>query len=125
MALDRSKIIPDILDRIASGQSLVQAAKANSMSWSTFFDWIKEEEGLADKYARARELQAEYYADEIVRISDETEDPQKARLQVDARKWVASKLLPRKYGERIDVTSKDEKIQANTLHITREVIGGK
>jgi hypothetical protein len=95
------------------------------MSWSTFFDWIKEEEGLADKYARARELQAEYYADEIVRISDETEDPQKARLQVDARKWVASKLLPRKFGERIDVTSKDEKIQANTLHITREVIGGK
>jgi len=68
-------------------------------------------------YDRAREEQAETLADEIIAIADEThqdyiedkdgnervngEAIQRSRLKVDARKWVASKLKPRKYGERI------------------------
>jgi hypothetical protein len=88
-----------------------------------FFYWLAADKTLADQYAKAREAQAEFMADEIMNIADDgTNDwmEQKApdgmtagykfngeavsrsRLRVDARKWVASKLLPKKYGEKID-----------------------
>lgn len=67
---------------------------------STVRLWATEDrEGFAAHYARAREGQADHYADEIIRIADEAEDAQIGRLRVDARKWVASKLAPKKYGE--------------------------
>ena len=54
---------------------------------------------------RAREAQADCWASEIVDLADETladaNHVAKARLQIDTRKWVACKLLPRKYGERV------------------------
>lgn len=55
---------------------------------------------FGNDYARARELQAETFADQVVTIADECEDANHARVRVDARKWAASKILPKKYGER-------------------------
>jgi hypothetical protein len=58
---------------------------------------------------RARAAQAECLADELVEIADEVQDTddmvkvQAAKLRIDTRKWVASKLLPKKYGERVDM----------------------
>ena len=51
---------------------------------------------------RARAVQADHYADEIIEIVDTETDPVRARVRMDGRKWVASKLAPRKYGDRID-----------------------
>ena len=85
---------------------------------STVFRWLDKHGAFRDMYARAREAQAEFYANQIIDIADETpitEQPypdggvtmridaagvQRNKLRVDARKWVAAKLLPRKYGER-------------------------
>jgi hypothetical protein len=83
------------------------------------FDWIHDDAVFAKQYARARELQAELYADEIVAISDDgsndtyiddegkthvdTDVIARSKLRVDARKWVASKLLPKKYGDKAAV----------------------
>ena len=69
------------------------------------------------QYARAREEQAETYADEIVAIADDGRNDTyidengnervnqdvvaRSRLRVEARKWVASKLKPKKYGDRL------------------------
>jgi len=84
-------------------------------------------------YTRARESQADVLADEILEIADETskdtistekgEYPDKewinrSRLRVDARKWIASKLKPKKYGDKIDVTTDGEKISQGTSKIT-------
>ena len=53
--------------------------------------------------ARAREDLAEYQAGEIVKIADNQElDPQSRRVMVDARKWIASKLKSRVYGDKVD-----------------------
>jgi hypothetical protein len=64
-----------------------------------------ERRGFSAQYARAREAQADCWASEIVDLADETladaNHVAKARLQIDARKWVASKLMPRKYGDRV------------------------
>lgn len=61
-----------------------------------------------EQYARAREAQAEFYADELIDIADDSGtaskpvDVNRSRLRVDARKWVAAKLLPRKYGDKME-----------------------
>lgn len=92
--------------------------------------WITENESFRRKYAHARELQAEYLADQIIEIADdkhgdvmmikrgdeevEAENREfinRSRVKIDARKWKASKLYPKKYSERVDITSDGEKIQ--------------
>jgi hypothetical protein len=72
---------------------------------ATVFRWLADEERqtFREQYARAREEQAECLADEIVGIADgdnEDADPQRDKLRVDARKWVAAKLKPKKYGDK-------------------------
>lgn len=93
-----------ICTRLAEGESLLQITKDPKMpAYSTVRKAIVESESLAEKYARARTAQAEHYAAEIIQIADTTDDPNKARLQIDARKWYASKLAPKNFGERLDV----------------------
>jgi hypothetical protein len=114
-----------ICERIAEGESLRSICRDESMpSLSSVFKWLSAQPEFADQYARGREAQADTLADEIVDIADDgkrdyvdadgvrTVDHDhiaRARLRVDARKWIASKLKPKKYGERIqqEVTGKD------------------
>jgi hypothetical protein len=66
-------------------------------------------------YTRAREAQADYLADEIISISDHSEEDhtaftganvvQRDKLRVEARKWIAAKLKPKKYGDKVEVES--------------------
>lgn len=86
---------------LASGFSLRAACKQHGFPSTEFVRrWLLEDEIFCAQYVRAREEQAEYYADEIVHIADSEDDPNKAKVRVDARKWVAAKLLPKKYGDR-------------------------
>lgn len=70
----------------------------------TVMKWLGQQPSFAEQYARARETQADTIFDEIVDLADEAgytnERIAKARLQIDARKWVAGKLRPKKYGEK-------------------------
>ena len=89
---------------------------------STVFKWLSEQEEFSDRYASAREAQGDKLFDEIVAIADEqpgttdqgaTDSGMVAdkRLRVDARKWVASKLAPKKYGDKqqVDIGNADGK----------------
>lgn len=71
--------------------------------YSTVMQWLDRKPMFAEMYARAKEAQADLMAGRIVEIADSAgaEDVNVARLRVDARKWVAAKLKPRKYGERV------------------------
>lgn len=108
-----------ICERIADGESLRSICKDEGMpSRMTVFRWLADPERVAfrDQYARAREEQAEFYAESIIEIADEKEVEAtyqgedvrldlsssaiaRNRLRVDARKWYASKLAPKKYGD--------------------------
>jgi len=98
------EIADAICERLAEGESLRKICLADGMpNKATVFRWLVAHPTFSDQYARAREEQAETLADEIVEISDgdgEASDPQRDRLRVDARKWVASKLKPKKYGDK-------------------------
>ena len=108
--------VDTICTLIAEGASLksILRTEKGMPSMPTILKWLENHKQFANQYARAREVQADTYADEITEISDsvkgETENAivQAARLRVDARKWIASKLKPRKYGERIEVNQKSE-----------------
>jgi hypothetical protein len=95
-----------VCDEIAKGKSLREICAPDDMpAPSTICLWLKESIDFAEQYAHAREQQAELYADEIIEIADKAkpDDVQVARLQVDARKWKASKLAPKKYGDKLDL----------------------
>ena len=68
---------------------------------STVYAWLGEKAEFSEKYARARERQADRRADEIIEIADTVADAAIARNRIDARKWAASKLAPKKYGDKI------------------------
>jgi hypothetical protein len=94
-------IADKVCRHIAEGESLREICEAADMpSRETIRLWLKEHEDFVGQYARAREEQADHYADEIIEIADMATDAQLARLRVDARKWKASKLAPKRYGER-------------------------
>lgn len=127
-----SKYVCDKICELISTTSngLVTICKSDDMpSIRTVLNWLNDplNEEFVRNYTRARELQADVLADEIISLSDserrtttinsggefggnksESDNPQRTRLQIDARKWKASKLAPKKYGDRLDVTTKGE-----------------
>lgn len=136
------EIEDEILDHIMNGRSfrdfLVKNRAEHLPSVPTFFKRIREDDSFAERYARAREFQADCEFEEIAEIADngsndwmENNDPdnpgyrlngehvQRSRLRVDARKWRASKLAPKKYGERLDMTHANPDGSALTIKILR------
>ena len=68
---------------------------------STVFRWLAKYPEFRDQYARAKEESADALSEDILDIADDaTEDVQRSRLRVDARKWLAAKMKPKKYGDR-------------------------
>ncbi len=108
------ELFQSILDEIALGKSLASTLRDNQgmPRYSTVMEWIAKDTALAERYTRAKEVSTEVMADEIVDIADEdvgTDENgrmdsaavNRQRLRVDARKWIASKLKPKKYGDRV------------------------
>lgn len=99
-----AEIADKICEAIIEGSALYKICEQEGYPGErTVYQWLDRHPDFAQQYARARELQQDREADKIVVIADEATDPNKARLQIDARKWRASKLAPKKYGERIDL----------------------
>lgn len=103
-------IANQICEWLAEGKSLrVFCMQPDAPSPSMVYRWLTKYPEFRDNYVRAREEQAETWADEIVFIADTAEDAQLARVRIDARKWVASKLKPKVYGDKVstELTGKD------------------
>jgi len=93
-----------ICELVVDGKSLRTICLADDMpARSTVLKWLNDHVDFADQYARAREAQQDTYAEEIIHIADTAKDANIARLQIDARKWHASKLAPKRYGDKVDV----------------------
>lgn len=115
VAKDYDTLFTTVLIEIAEqGKSAISALKGK-MSTQKFFELL-EDEDRAKRYARACEMRAEVIANEIIDISDnaggvvDNAIVQRDRLRVDSRKWILAKLHPKKYGEKIDMTSDNKPI---------------
>jgi len=112
----------EVVSQMATGKSLSSVLRAPGMPpWATFNRMLRSNEQLRVAYDKAVQDRADKLADEIIELSDAVMPEglrgpeasawvQQKRLQVDARKWVASKLKPRTYGDRIDVSVVDQRI---------------
>jgi hypothetical protein len=87
---------------VSQGASVRHVCSTHAIDPKQFYRWLESSESVRQQYARAKEKAADKMADEIVEIADNAtpQDAHVARLKVDARKWVAAKLLPKKYGDR-------------------------
>lgn len=107
-----------ICEALAEGHSLREICKSDNMpNKGTVFRWLAQNKLFSDQYARAREEQADCLFDDILSIADDGrndtyEDDEgrirtdhdviaRSRLRVDARKWMAGKLRPKVYGEKV------------------------
>jgi len=115
-----------ICKQIVSGKSLVYICKREGTPHlGTAYRWLDEHPDFRERYERARLDQADTLADEITMLADE--EPRKIidqngveridsgwvqwhRLRIDSRKFIAAKLKPKKYGDRVDV---NQEISAN------------
>lgn len=119
-----------ICSRVMLGESVRsilndQRDKALYPSRKDFYEWVASDKNLSDQYARAMEIRMDDMAEYILQISDgegidlitkedgSTFENQKVvardRLRVDTRKWIMSKTLPKKYGDKIsqEISGKD------------------
>jgi len=120
-----------ICARLADGESLRSICRDESMPGTTAVcTWLAKYPEFAAQYARARELQADALFDEILDVADDGRNDwmerlgddgeaagwqangdaiQRSKLRVDARKWMAARLAPKKYGDKqaLEVSGKD------------------
>lgn len=128
----RRQIVNTICEKLVDGYSLRKVLKEiKSISASTFFDWIENDEVFQKQYARATDERAVLLFEEILDIADDAtndwmnkssddttayslngENIQRSKLRIDSRKWQLSKMQPKKYGDKLDIVSDGEKIQA-------------
>ncbi len=121
----RQKLADKICEKIAEGYSLRTACKGEGMpALSTVFLWFRTKPEFSDQYAKATQERTEAMAEDILDIADDgsndlmtiqkgnltyeienKEVTNRSKLRVDTRKWLMSKMKPRKYGEKLDVTT--------------------
>ena len=113
---DKKRILDAICNSIVSGKSLRTALKENNFNTCTFFDWIGKNDEMAKQYARAMEIRAQMMFEDMLDIANEkpermaTEygdrvdngDVQDKKVKIDAMKWGMAKMMPKKYGDKID-----------------------
>ncbi len=114
------ELADEICNSLAEGQSLRSICNSLSMpTKTTVMRWLADDRYIVfrDQYTRAREAQADFYAEEIIQIADDgsndtyVDDEGNKRTDQDViarsrlRKWYAGKLAPKKYGDKqtIDV----------------------
>ena len=91
--------------RIMEGESLRSICRDDKMpAQRTVFKWLADgHPEFVQQYTRAREVYAHVNFDETREIVDTDPDPVRARLRFDQRRWAAGKLLPKVYGERLEL----------------------
>ena len=105
----KTEIADEICEWLMSGKSLRSYCdQPGKTPFTTVLGWLRDEsnEEFRTKYARARETQAEVLADELMQIADEDKIDalklQHDKMKIETRQWIASKLLPKKYGNRME-----------------------
>lgn len=121
-----------ICARLAMGESLRTVCKMEEMpSLQTIFNWFRTKEGFVGQYARAKEESTDAKLEEMEDIGDmailaaHAADPKAAnavvsgyKLKADNIKWTMSKLKPKKYGDKVDLTSDGKAIKGNSIILT-------
>jgi len=117
-----------ICKEIALGKSLRAVCRADDMpDISTIYDWFPLYEDFTKQYEKACKDRAEAQYEDLNEINEEAIQYAKTsdfnvqavmtayKMKSDNMKWSMSKMIPKKYGDKLDVVSDGEKLQSSTL----------
>lgn len=108
----------------------VLSTKQSSIDRSTVTRWLDKYEDFCTEYARAKESQADFLAEEMIKVAEDAQEiiitrkipnfkagpyMQAVRLKIDTMKFIAAKLKPKKYGDKVDVTSGGKELKGMTV----------
>lgn len=105
--------IAQVFALMAEGESLRKACAACGVPYNTFLGWVDADPALADQYTRARAAMLDAQAEMLEDIADQAISATTAvevaalRLKSDNRKWLLSKLAPKKYGDKLAIGGDD------------------
>ena len=127
--MERDKVFLDIIQQIELGRSLKNILDDDTypITRSTFYNWLNENPERIELYKKATELRADGIFDDMLELADDgTKDyyydingnrqqsmvaVNRSRLQLDTRKWVLGRMNPKKYSEKLDITSGGDKLK--------------
>lgn len=136
------KLADKLCAQLANGDSMRTVCKATNMPCkATVFNWMRTNEEFLDQYTRAKQESADALTDEMLDIADDASNDwmerhdkegektgwqlngdhvQRSRLRIETRKWLSSKLKPKKYGDKIqqEITGKDGTPLVPVLNVT-------
>jgi hypothetical protein len=116
---EKNKIFDKIIEDICNGLPVRQILKGDDMpSFHHLLKWIEARPEWGERYARAKQESADFDADNVNYIAElclrGKVDPANARVAIDAYKWSAGKKKPKKYGDKLDLTSDGEALKSPT-----------
>jgi hypothetical protein len=105
------------LENFQNGDSLEKSVDKAGLTRVSFWHIMAANPALLMKFDAAQKVRAEIVSEQVVSIADdESIDVVRARLMFDARKWYASKILPKKYGDKLDLNITAQIDIAGALH---------
>jgi hypothetical protein len=120
-----SKYTSELADQICelvatTSKSMRTICLEIGVPYGTHLQWLRDKDDYSSQYACAKEDQADFLSEEMIDIADDSSNDvrytesgevinsefvQRSKLRIDTRKWIASKLKPKKYGDKLDVLS--------------------
>jgi hypothetical protein len=110
----------EVCRRLAEGASLREICRENNVPESSFREWVRNDrDGIAARYQTARVLQVEAWSDLILEISNREDlDAQEKRVRIDSLKWLMSRIVPKKWGDRLLVAGE---VDSPIHHLHKQV----
>jgi len=123
---------PEFWDRLfmhmAEGGYISDFAQREGIGYNWLLKNAKGRDQWAATFARAREARASYHAAKLDRMADDVEsgilDPQAARVSGDFRKWLAGRMDPKQWGDKIQAEVKTLDVTQLHLEALRRTIDG-
>jgi hypothetical protein len=143
---EKLKIVTDICNNVIEERiSFNQAVEKSGISLVSFYMWLTKNVDLQNLYNYAREIRSDVLFEEIIEIADKQEEGEELELdgqgnvtkvkrgdmakqrqmKIDARKWVVAKMQPKKYGDKLDLTTNNESLntqQPMTIEQARKLL---
>lgn len=110
-----------VCERMIEAGSLPAACRADPRlpDRNTVYRWCNRHPDFAAQFAQARERLMERWADDIIEVAEDgNSDPNDRRVRIDTKKWLMTKLAPRRYGDKLQVAGDPE----NPLRVLHEAV---
>lgn len=129
------EIADEFLAHVTMGRSFRKICSQDHMpSIATIYNWFRVHPTFLEQYTHAKEESADAMVEDLLDIADEPEtftetttladgsvvtrvvdNTRRTQLRIETRKWIATKLQPRKYGDKLDLTSGGQKLPTPLL----------